>query len=203
MKTKSEIRKHIRSLRLNLSIDAQDIAAKQCCEIILSNKLTNPKNYSHIAFYISHDNELNLEYILKYCLENHIKAYLPVLNNKKLDFVEFNHHTKFKNNIYNIPEPIASNKNSYIDPKHLDLIFVPLVAFTKSGARLGMGGGYYDRTFAFLANSNNNINNDIGKPILIGVAYDVQCIENLPIDSWDINLHGIVTESSLINIVDN
>lgn len=113
--------------------------------------------------------------------------------NNFLSFIEYNKTTKFQYNKYNIPEPIASNDSSFINPQQLDVVFVPLVAFTKLGQRLGMGGGYYDRTFAFLANSSNNI---LEKPLLIGVAYDFQCLDYLPHQDWDIKLYGIATQST-------
>lgn len=113
--------------------------------------------------------------------------------NNFLKFIEYNKTTKFQYNKYHIPEPIAINDSSFINPQQLDVVFVPLVAFTKLGQRLGMGGGYYDRTFAFLANSSNNI---LENPLLIGVAYDFQCLDYLPHQDWDIKLYGIATQST-------
>jgi 5-formyltetrahydrofolate cyclo-ligase len=65
-----------------------------------------------------------------------------------------------------------------------DLIITPLLAFDESGARLGQGGGYYDRTFAALPDA-----------LRIGLAYAGQEIENLPLEPHDIRLHGVLTET--------
>jgi 5-formyltetrahydrofolate cyclo-ligase len=65
-----------------------------------------------------------------------------------------------------------------------DLILSPLLAFDASGARLGQGGGYYDRTFAVLPNS-----------IRIGFAYAGQEVERLDVEAHDIRLHGVLTET--------
>ncbi len=192
----------MRERRNNISNQEYLHAAKNCAEIIITNKLLD--NCQKIALYLSQDNELDLYLLLEHCLKLKKECYLPVLNNNKLDFAIYNHSSTLQTNRYNIPEPVMDNKHSSkISAKELDLVFLPLVAFTKTGQRLGMGGGYYDQTFAFLANSSNNdnnSNNNILKPKLIGVAYDLQCMDQLPADSWDINLNGIITESAYIKI---
>jgi 5-formyltetrahydrofolate cyclo-ligase len=68
-----------------------------------------------------------------------------------------------------------------------------LVAFDSQGHRLGMGGGYYDRTFSFLKDKIHH------KPKLLGLAYDFQQVEQLPYEEWDIRLDYAVTESLLFN----
>ena len=65
-----------------------------------------------------------------------------------------------------------------------DLIVTPLLAFASDGARLGQGGGYYDRTFAALPDA-----------LRIGFAYAGQEIETLPVEPHDIRLHGVLTET--------
>lgn len=189
---KQQIRAVVRQQRQSLSAEFQIQAAEQCADIIVnSNLLENKKN---IAFYISNDNELNLQPLIEHCLSNSINCYLPILNQQHLDFVIYNEHSEFTHNKYKIPEPVAKYDSDYISPEELDLVFLPLVAFNKNGQRLGMGGGFYDRTFAFLQNSVNNKN----KPILIGIAYNLQCINSMPNDPWDIKIHGVATENEFI-----
>ena len=64
----------------------------------------------------------------------------------------------------------------------------PLVGFDENGGRLGMGGGFYDRTFAF-----SRIRPGMA-PKLIGLAHDFQKVRELPIEPWDVPLHGVVTD---------
>jgi 5-formyltetrahydrofolate cyclo-ligase len=64
-----------------------------------------------------------------------------------------------------------------------DLIIAPLLAFDSAGSRLGQGGGYYDRTFAALPDA-----------VRVGLAYEGQRVEDLPILPHDIALHGVLTE---------
>lgn len=193
---KSEIRTAIRAKRQALSLEYQQEAARLCCENIISSKIIS-EQHTNIAFYLSNDCEVSLEHLFNYCWSNNKNCFLPILNNRKLDFIKYTKNSALKNNIYNIPEPLANNPNDYIKAQSLDLVFLPLVAFTVQGQRLGMGGGYYDRTFAFLHETFNNYKT---KSILIGVAYDLQCVEVLPCDSWDINLNGIVTETQYIKL---
>ena len=68
---------------------------------------------------------------------------------------------------------------------------MPLVAFDAECNRLGMGGGYYDRTLHFLLTRNR-----WHSPYLIGIAHDCQKVASLPIQSWDIPLQGVITESA-------
>jgi 5-formyltetrahydrofolate cyclo-ligase len=91
-------------------------------------------------------------------------------------------------NRYGIPEP--QSRRGLLHASELDYLLIPLVAFDRAGHRLGMGGGYYDRALASLRN---------WKPmLLIGVAHDLQEVQELAPEPWDIKLDGVVTESELI-----
>ncbi|MEM7466580.1 MAG: 5-formyltetrahydrofolate cyclo-ligase [Pseudomonadota bacterium] len=68
----------------------------------------------------------------------------------------------------------------------VDIVIVPGLAFTRAGARLGYGGGYYDRWFE--RNPNN---------FRIGFCYEAQIVDHLPIEAHDISMHAIVTESAV------
>lgn len=69
----------------------------------------------------------------------------------------------------------------------IDLVIVPGLGFDRALYRLGLGAGYYDRTFA----------NRSGKPFLLGAGYAFQVVERLPRDPWDVPLDGLVTESAI------
>jgi 5-formyltetrahydrofolate cyclo-ligase len=78
--------------------------------------------------------------------------------------------------------------SSHIVPKHeIDIIFTPLVAFDAEGNRLGMGGGFYDRT---LENWQQT-----GRPFPVGLAHDCQQVEMIPTEIWDIPLPALITPS--------
>jgi 5-formyltetrahydrofolate cyclo-ligase len=116
-------------------------------------------------------------------------CYLPILTKEKtLLFVRYSPGDELEPNRYGIPEPV--NKIQQIAPQALDLVILPLLAFDNAGHRLGTGGGYYDRTFAFL---NQNKKNNIKCPLLLGLAYASQQAIALPVDAWDIPLKACLT----------
>jgi len=92
-------------------------------------------------------------------------------------------------NFYGIPEP---RPIELIDPRTLDLVLTPLVAFDGSGHRIGMGGGYYDRSFAFLRRRRY-----WRKPHLLGLAYELQKLPAIIPNDWDIPLDAVATEARI------
>jgi 5-formyltetrahydrofolate cyclo-ligase len=93
-------------------------------------------------------------------------------------FLELNDNTRLVSNRFGIPEPeIRSNASR--PAWALDLILMPLVGFTERGDRLGMGGGFYDRTFEFLHHAACH------KPKLIGLAHECQRVATMPTASWE------------------
>jgi 5-formyltetrahydrofolate cyclo-ligase len=147
----------------------------------------------HVAIYMSNDGELNPLPIAEQLWKMDKHCYLPVLHpsqDRQLWFVRFDKDTPLKPNRFGIPEP-DHRKNHKIPARLLDVVLVPLVGFDRSGARLGMGGGFYDTTFAFHQHKKT-------KPWLIGVAHACQEIDKLETASWDIPLYGVVTDKELI-----
>lgn len=86
---------------------------------------------------------------------------------------------------FGVVEPVAPRAS--LNPRYLDLVITPLVAFDVDGNRLGMGGGYYDRCFSFLKASQ-------GGPVLIGVGYEFQRLEHIDPKPWDVPLSKVITE---------
>jgi len=94
-------------------------------------------------------------------------------------------------NLYGIPEPDL-DPASLLRPEDLAAVVLPVLGFTRSGQRLGMGGGFYDRSFAFRRESP-------APPWLVGAAYSFQQIESpLAAQPWDVPLDAIATESEFI-----
>lgn len=71
---------------------------------------------------------------------------------------------------------------------HLDIVFLPLLAFDAAGNRLGMGGGYYDRCFAAHQRRSTK------RPFRVGLGFAWQQAARLPAQNWDVPLHAVVTE---------
>lgn len=190
---KTLLRKQIREKRRALSDSEREHTSFLLCERIASSRMFQQSK--HIAFYLTNDGEIDLSLLIEHAWQKGKQCYLPVLaepNTQRLWFVPFSPNTKLKPNRYGIPEPIHSHTTRLRKTLSLDLILMPLVAFDEQGNRMGMGGGYYDRTLAFLRHRQY-----WHKPNLLGIAYEFQKQEQLETNPWDIPLQAIATEKDL------
>ena len=145
-----------------------------------------------VAAYLAADGEIDPYPLMQSLWKLGKILYLPVLvpfSNRKLWFAEFNPTDTLAFNRFGIPEPV---RRRLIKPCALDLVLTPLVAFDSSGHRIGMGGGYYDRSFAFLRRRQY-----WRKPHLLGLAYELQKQTSIEPNDWDIPLDAVATESGI------
>ena len=184
-----EIRNIIKEKRSQLSEKELHLTSKAITERIRSFKF--PKELTKIGIYYAVNNEVDVHPLCKILWQESKRVYLPIVEKKKLLFGEYRGTSNLKNNRFKIPEPIVGIE-SQISAFELDLIFMPLVAFDPMGNRIGMGGGFYDRTL-----DNKQLDNDLKKPILVGVAYEFQKQNKIQPNSWDIPLDMIFTESKI------
>lgn len=186
---KKIIRDLFRQKRQSLSDDIQTAHATSVCQHLM----THPQwaLWQHLAFYWPTDGELSVLNSLHAALKTHKHCYLPCLTQEgTLQFGVYHNNTPLIQNQYNLFEPQTT---LFLPPHQLDAVLVPLVAFDKQGHRLGMGKGYYDKTFAFKSP-------DL-PPLLVGVAHDCQEVKNVPVDPWDIPLDFILTEFGIHSII--
>ena len=193
--TKPQSRRALRqSLRANrnaLSASQQSEAARLLSEQIQSI-MTQPN--STVAGYLANDGEIDLTPTIKTCQQNGVVT-LPVLHpftGKHLLFQTFTEQTEMTLNRFGISEPALNSTAIRLLSQH-QLLLMPLVGFDDQGNRLGMGGGFYDRTLA-------NINALDSRPTLVGVAHDCQQVDELPVEPWDVPLDLIVTPTQIISI---
>lgn len=185
---RQSLRKKIRAQRNALTADEQLIASKSL--ITLLESLPQLQNATNIAIYLSNDSELDTSLFIQWCWNKGIKTYLPVIHpfcKGHLLFIHYHQDSKMFTNKYGILEPVLNVQN-VLPLNQLDLIFTPLVAFDKTGARLGMGGGYYDRTLSPSKHTASNY-----KPYAIGLAHDCQLVDAIPTEDWDIPIPEIIT----------
>ena len=145
-----------------------------------------------LAAFIAADAELDPGPMIALARARGRAVYLPTLRpppHRTLAFVRAEAGAELRPNRYGIPEPSGGPE---VDPRFLDLVLVPVVGFDGAGNRLGMGAGYYDRTFAF-----RGARREWRGPRLIGVAYDCQEVDAIDARDWDVPLDGIVTESGV------
>ncbi len=186
MNERSQLRKTIRQRRNALSDTKQVEAGLALTESLSSHKKI--QQASRIAIYLSNDGELSTDSFIAWCWQNNKEVYLPVVHpfsSGNLLFLRYQAETQLISNRYGILEP-KLDVTKVIPLAELDIICTPLVAFDTSGARLGMGGGFYDRS---LANWQQT------KLYPLGIAHDCQLVESVPMDSWDVPLPEIITPS--------
>lgn len=191
MDNRNQLRKITREKRLALSNNEQTMAAIQ-----LSERLTtHPKVVSaqHIAIYLANDGELNTLPFIEWCWANNKQVYLPVIHpfsQGHLLFLNYTPETEMCKNRFGISEP-KLNVNLIQRIENIDIIFTPLVAFDETGARLGMGGGFYDRTLQSWFEQYKT--DKQSRPYPIGLAHNCQLVSSIPTEYWDIPIPELIT----------
>lgn len=180
---RNQLRQQIRKTRANLTALQQQQAEDSITQQALA--LIEERNAQHIALYVSFDGEISTEKLIKILWAQDKHVYLPVLhpfNPNHLLFLRYLPDTPMLKNKFGIWEP-KFNVQNVLPLDELDILFTPLVAFDKQGNRLGMGGGFYDRTLQNWQNSSF---------IPVGLAHQCQQVEQLPTEAWDVPLHQIL-----------
>ena len=145
----------------------------------------------HIALYLPNDGEIDPRPLLAAAQKRGKRTYLPVLSawpRTKMVFQRVTRHEKLAGNRFRILEPSPRPKRQR-KLWALDLVLLPLVGFDDRGGRLGMGGGFYDRSLAYLRMRKN-----WHKPTLLGLAHECQRVDELAMASWDVPLQATVTD---------
>ena len=187
--TRDTLRSSLREKRHGLSTEQQMAAS-----LALFNMLGNQDFFrvaQRIAFYQVADGEIDPRMLLDLALSEGKSCFLPVIQQDNPEFVSFapyDANTELVPNKWGIAEPPASE---VISPTNFDVVFVPLVAFSKDCFRMGMGQGFYDRTFSF------KIFNRRSSPMLVGLAHECQLINSFPVESWDVRLDAVATEKKI------
>ncbi len=140
-----------------------------------------------VAGYWALDGEIAL-HVWQLRLPPEVGYCLPVLHDDDtLRFAPWRPGAPLSSNRYGIPEPDVPD-SQLLRPEQIDLVVVPLVAFDARGHRLGMGGGWYDRSFAFRVDRP-------APPRLVGAGFSVQQSPAIAPEPWDIPLDAVCTES--------
>lgn len=178
----ASLRSRARSLRRDLLPAERSLADGAIVRHI--NAMPAYRRARRVALFFAFDGEPDVTRLIR--LDRSREFFAPVIAGDEMHFASVGAGIEFELNRYGIPEP---RPVELIDPRSLDLVLTPLVAFDDLGNRLGMGAGYYDRCFAFLGQRKFWFS-----PKLIGVGYSVQRVEPITAAPWDIPLWGIVTE---------
>ncbi|WP_222563857.1 5-formyltetrahydrofolate cyclo-ligase [Novilysobacter antarcticus] len=179
-----QLRDQMREQRRQLSAARRVAAANTLAANLLA--LPFAPEHGYVAGYWAMDGEvalhawqLNLPKDCIYCL--------PVLDGERLGFAPWRPGDPLVNNRYGIPEPDVSS-TSLLAPAEMAFVVLPLVAFDDHGSRLGMGGGWYDRSFAFRKDH-------AAPPWLVGAGFELQQHDAIETAAWDVPLDAVCCET--------
>jgi 5-formyltetrahydrofolate cyclo-ligase len=182
----------LRARRQELSAPEQTHAAHLLSAQLVATRLVRVSR--RIAVYLPNDGEIDPVPFMARLWKMHKTCYLPILSRLQHDrlwFVPFTQKTPLAANRFGILEPVTPAR-SWVRAQELDLILMPLVGFDMHGNRLGMGGGFYDKSLAFLRQRTH-----WHKPHLIGLAHDFQRVKKLEACAWDVPLQAVATDRTV------
>ena len=181
---KDKIRKQILEKRSSLSHEEVDKKS----ELIIENLAPYLKNAQNIMIFMDMKNEVRITKLIELYPEKNF--FISKIVNSK--------NREMKINKYNENELVLhkfgyyeSSSDDFYDEKILDIVVVPALAFDSSKNRIGFGGGYYDTFLNKVREKNKNT-------LFIGVCYDFQMIEEVPIEGHDITLDLVINESEVL-----
>lgn len=187
--SRPQLRRMLRNARRALTPSEQREAAQGVYRQLAQHPLF--RRAKHISLYLPTDGEIDPRLLLRAAQHRGKATYLPVLSawpRTKMVFQRVRPGEKLLPNRFRILEP-RTNVRRQRKVWALDLVLLPLVGFDDAGGRLGMGGGFYDRSLAYLARRQH-----WRKPTLLGLAHECQKVERLVQASWDVPLAGTVTD---------
>jgi 5-formyltetrahydrofolate cyclo-ligase len=183
-----ELRQRKRKLRSELDASQLEAAADSLAERILT--LSEYQQAQRVATYFAVNGEIGLKPVIDHALGQGKQVYLPNLDQQALRFSPYFHAQKMRINKFRLPEPDV-DECEMLSPDELDLVLAPLVVFDANRNRIGMGGGFYDRSFAFRKNPGHKL------PVLIGVAHELQRVDQIVPQEWDVRLDMIITDQAV------
>lgn len=180
-----QLRQDLRARRRALSAADRMAAADALASRLLQIRFAPEAGY--VAGYWAMDGEIAL-HAWQLRLPRSCIYCLPVLcDDQRLRFAPWRPGDALVSNRHGIPEPDVA-ASSLLEPSALSLIVLPLVGFDASGNRLGMGGGWYDRSLAFRHRSSV-------PPYLVGAGFSLQQVPAIEPEPWDVRLDAVCTEA--------
>ena len=179
-----------KEIRLKNKINRDQMTEEDCCQrsIKICHRIMNTRLYQEAKYvygYYPLGNEVSLIPVMEDCLCQGKKLALPRVEGNQIVFYEITSLNQVKEGCFHVMEPITSRKMQ----QEQALVLTPGVAFDKNGNRIGYGKGYYDRYF-----------HSYPGLIRLGVAYQSQVEEHIPVEETDVKLQYLITECKMIEI---
>ena len=191
---RDRLRRELRAKRRKLSPLQRKQAARAAARAFTATRSFRAAR--RIALYATAGAELDTLPLLAASLARGKAVFVPRVRAGRalrMDWVRARPDSVWRSNRYGIPEPLPRGCGDLERALNLDLVLLPLLGFDARGYRLGSGAGYYDRALAFRLRRQRLWR----RPRLIGLAFEVQRVETLPAERWDVPLDGVLTEQGL------
>ena len=188
MTSHDEMRQLNRKRRAELGPQQLEQASEALADTIVA--LDAYRQSQRLAVYFAVNGEISLDPVIDHALAAGKQVYLPNLDQKSLRFSPYFREQKMRINKFRLPEPDVGD-DDMLQAADLDLVLAPLVVFDPDRNRIGMGGGFYDRSFAMRKDDS------VTQPVLIGVAHELQKVEHIIPEEWDVRLDMMVTDQGI------
>lgn len=177
---KKELREKVIMERDGLSKDEINKYDENIFKRVIESKYY--KESKCIFIFVSYKSEINTHEIIKRALKDEKRVCVPKIISLKegMEAIEIKSFSQLKPGKKGILEP--EDFSQKIDPKEIDVVFTPGLAFDNKGGRLGYGGGFYDKFFKRLKKDTHKI----------GLAYSFQRVDFVPMEEWDVRINGII-----------
>lgn len=177
--TKKQLREHLEKKRSSITPELRSKYSKAIWQRVEQTEVF--QNAKHVACYAHFRSEVQTLQFFENYPDKHF--YLPRTKGKEMEFLLYCKDDTFQVDDYGI---MIVTGDKIIAPEKLDLILAPGLGFTQEGGRIGYGAGYYDR---YLKKTSC--------PAL-GLAFEEQILEELPLDPWDHLLQAVITEKRIL-----
>jgi 5-formyltetrahydrofolate cyclo-ligase len=191
---KTQLREDIRHRRSSL-----DTAVRAKLDSAINRQIVERarlEKHAVVAAFMAFDGEPDLQPAMGQLEADGVVLALPVVQDSPgkstIVFQQWESGCEMGSNRYGIAEPLGTGE---LHATTLDLVLVPLVAWDTAGGRLGMGASFYDRFFQPFVGQE--------RPARVGVGYQIQQVEHIPLDPWDVRLHGVISESGFCTARNN
>tara|TARA_B110000263_G_scaffold242009_1_gene246963 strand:+ start:771 stop:1346 length:576 start_codon:yes stop_codon:yes gene_type:complete len=182
-----QLRIRYRKIRAELTRIKRDQATRTISQTVINSSWF--QRSQNIACYLSTPDEVGTWQIIERALQMKKRIFAPIVKKRNVMlFQELKAKSVLRKNDYGLFEP---RDGQLINANNLDVVITPLVAFDHLNNRIGMGGGYFDRTFAFLKDRHSYFH-----PKLIGVAFACQKTTIISPNPWDVRLYSVISEDS-------
>ena len=182
----SALRRRSRAARVAMTDVERKIASAKIVKTVVRSSWFQRAKL--LACYLPMHEEVDTWLLIERAWRMKKRIFAPVIEKtSQMKFRELSAESSLERDQYGI---FAPQNGEYINPRKLDVVLTPLVAFDAENNRIGMGGGYFDRTFSFL-----KYRESLFHPKLIGLGYACQKVDKIPSNRWDIRLYDVISES--------